>query len=94
VDVRDRLSALRRESSDRLRALPSKREEEGVLINGRICSVITWHDEPTPGSHRIVIAIYEPATLGMATRVTAEGFVLEPDGTTRSLTDEEMNPFQ
>jgi hypothetical protein len=94
VDVNDRVEALRRESADRIRAMPDKREESNLHIAGKTATVITWHDEPSPGFHRVVVAAYHSAMLGMAKRVTAAGFMLNPDGSSRQLTEEELQPFQ
>jgi len=93
VDVRDRISALRREIPARLRAMPPKHEEKDVF-DGKSCSMITWHDEPSPGEHRIVVAAYVPSMMGLATRITADGFVLQADGSIRPLTPEELQSFQ
>lgn len=93
MDVSDRVNALRYETPERLRALPPKNEEKQTL-DGKTGSIITWHDEPTPGHHRIVVAGYVSSMMGLATRITAEGFMLQPDGSIRPLTQEEMQPFQ
>ena len=79
MNVSDRINRLRAESPDCLRSLPQKREEHDIEIEGKRCSLITWHDEPSPGNHRIVLAVYFPAMMGLAKRVTADGFMLASD---------------
>ena len=92
--VHSRLEVLRGTATDRLRALPSESEERDVVVEGKKQTIVTWHDEPIPGHHRIVVAAYVPAMLGLASRVTAMGFMLDPDGRIRDLTDEELSRFQ
>lgn len=94
MGVRSRLQALRVMAAERLRALPPESEERDVIVEGKKQTIVTWHDEPTSGHHRFVVAAYVPAMLGLASRVTAVGFMLEPDGRIRDLTDEELSRFQ
>lgn len=94
MNVRDRVDALRTKSPDELRGMAPQNEELDVYIDGKKQTVITWHDVPEPGQHRFVVAAYSPAYLGLASRISAMGFLLLADGSTRDLTDRELSRFQ
>lgn len=94
MNVSDHVAQLRACSAAEIRLLPEKTERESVAVDGAPCTIITWHDEPAPGHHRVVVASYKRAMAGLATRVWAEGFVLMPDDGKRDLTEDELSPFQ
>jgi len=92
--VAERLNVLRTLGFAELAKLPDMSDEEVVIVNGKKLKFITWHDEVTPGQHRIVVGSYRPAYLGMVTYIEADGFVVNEKNEKRSLTAEELMPFK
>lgn len=92
MNATERLSFLRAQSFEYLSKLPGVTEEE-IIIDKKKGKLAVWHDELTPGQHRIVVATYKPTRLRLGWHVRADGFVVNDKNEQRPLTPDELSAF-
>lgn len=91
--VNERLIALRQRDLEFIQSLPEVQKEK-ISFNGEEWSLVTYHDKVGNDEHLIVVQAGRKKMLGMIYYVWARGFVMNGKGDIRSLTNEEMAPFE
>jgi SAM-dependent methyltransferase len=94
LDVRERVAALREMEDGALRVLPWQGPPEFASEDGRPVQYITWHDRTPGGDDRIIVVRYDDSLAAEFKNVTLGGFVIERNGTRRTLTEEEELEFR
>jgi|SRR6266496_5221791 hypothetical protein len=89
--AKERVQSLRARSFSELCALPSH-ESEVVRVGDQEVSVCTYRDMLPDGRVRIVVQAYRYRFLGAGT-MTADGFIMSPDGAVSDVPEKMMYEF-